>query len=57
MNKTEFKEALYAAYYYGQDYWRNADSENPREWSKADITQDKFREFVSDMAKKFEDVN
>lgn len=35
----------------------NADSENPREWSKADITQDKFREFVSDMAKKFEDVN
>lgn len=56
MNKTEFKEALYKAYIFGQNYWRDADSDNPRQWPKSDITQDKFRAFVSEMAKSFEET-
>lgn len=55
MDRTDFMIALYKAFNFGQEYWQYADSENPRQWEQADIIREKFRTFVSETVKKFED--
>lgn len=57
MNGHELEQVLIDAFLLGQDYWRNADSDNPRDWPKSDITKRKFDALVSEALSLFNGVN
>jgi len=45
--------ALRQAYYLGQTYWQQADSEYTSQWKKADVTQQNYVDLVAETVKKF----
>jgi hypothetical protein len=55
MTSVELRAALKRAYYLGQTYWQQADSEYQSQWKKADVTQESFRQLVEDTVASFEE--
>lgn len=41
----------------GQDYWRQSDSESPKQWDKADITLEDYQKLVDETIKEILDGN
>lgn len=56
MNRHELEQVLIDAFLLGQEYWRNADSDNPRDWPKSDITKRKFDALVSETLSLFKEA-
>lgn len=42
------KEALRQAWNLGQTYWAQADSDLPKQWRKADVTQEQFNKLIEE---------
>lgn len=51
MKRSVFMSAMLMAFQAGKDYWRLADSERPRDHSKADEVYREFRQKLEDIAK------
>lgn len=55
MTSEELRAALKRAYNLGQIYWQMADSDNIRDWKKADATEAMFKQFVDNTVSAFEE--
>jgi hypothetical protein len=57
MTNEELRNAMKRAYYLGQTYWQQADSEYSSHWKKADVTANTFRQLVDDTVAKLKEKN
>jgi hypothetical protein len=56
MTEQELITALRQAYYLGQTYWQQADSDYESQHRKADITQETYKELVKETVAKFNSI-
>jgi hypothetical protein len=56
MTEQELITALKQAYYLGQTYWQQADSDYESQHKKADVTQETYIELVKDTVAKFKSI-
>jgi 2-methylcitrate dehydratase PrpD len=56
MSSETVRQALKKAFYLGQTYWQQADSEFSSHWKKADATRATFEQLVEDTCNSLEGV-
>jgi hypothetical protein len=54
MDINELRRAMEKAFYLGQQYWAQVDSESPKEWKKGDVTKEQFKKLLEDTIRYFE---
>lgn len=52
-NEVDLRDAFTKAFLLGQVYWQQADSEYPKQWKKADITQEEYNVLLEETAAKY----